>query len=82
MALDDKGYAHVTAHANKTIDRFGEELREKLTTHPDQAEIWRGLYHAYASGALDVWMSATSGLAHAQDASTLAAKVRMIADGE
>ena len=82
MALNDQSYAHVTAHASQVIDRIGGDLREKLMQYPEQAEFWRGRYHAYAEGALAVWMAATSGLAHAQDAGTLAEKVRNIAEGE
>lgn len=82
MALNDQGYAHVTAHANQVIDRIQGELRETLIQYPEQAELWCGRYQAYAEGALAVWMAATSGLAHAQDAGSLAGKVCNLAEGQ
>jgi len=76
MALNDIGYAHITAHTNQVIDRFNDELQAKLKQDPSQAKFLRAVYHAYAAGALAVWMSAAAGLSHPADAATLAQKVR------
>ncbi|WP_426172454.1 hypothetical protein [Pseudoduganella sp. R-34] len=82
MPLNDEGYAHLTTHTAQLIDKIMVAMQAQLKSSPERADYIRAAYRGQAVGAQVLWLEATEGLSHPQDAANINEKVRAFYEAE